>query len=502
MSQFKDESHESHMRMLPAIFTSIQVVIASNEQLQPRPKQRANQSNIHKTNSKNRVKETDQIRTRMAPPSQAGRFKPRKPARRIRPGAAAGAPAAAPPPVPSSAAAAAANQGGGRGRGDRGGRGGGRGRGRFVIQQGQAFFAGNQPTSAAASARGGSVKGGGLAAAVARRLQQGGSGGGVGVGGANTGGAVGGSLVKREENEHAIQEEIVGMMDEGVGGSLQPDNAKSSKLLSSGPDSQFNNQDEEPLTAPPPSAFEYDSDSSLEMDIPRNASGVVMPSKKPLTLPFPKAKYPPGVGAPIVLGDQAVAAGGGGSRTSTRGKSSRATTDDGDNDEDTMMLDGTPVSPFVSPGSTDDLEEEQESWFLLQLPTRLPPLAGTTSTTDASGPDSHQQQSEQQQQAVDMFTSDVSTAPLRRDCFDNALVRANAGRIGKFIVYDNGKTVLVLDGHDGTQYQLDVTEGLSCSFRQQAVVIDNESKEFIPLGDISKTIVVTPDVETAFVTSR
>ena len=65
-----------------------------------------------------------------------------------------------------------------------------------------------------------------------------------------------------------------------------------------------------------------------------------------------------------------------------------------------------------------------------------------------------------------------------------------------------GKTVLILNGQDGREYRLNVKEGLSCSFRQQAVVIDDTTKEFIPLGDVSKTAVVTPDVETAFIETR
>ena len=46
--------------------------------------------------------------------------------------------------------------------------------------------------------------------------------------------------------------------------------------------------------------------------------------------------------------------------------------------------------------------------------------------------------------------------------------------------------------------RLNVTEGLTCGFRQQAVAIDPDEGEFVALGDVEKTIVVTPDLEGAF----
>jgi len=45
---------------------------------------------------------------------------------------------------------------------------------------------------------------------------------------------------------------------------------------------------------------------------------------------------------------------------------------------------------------------------------------------------------------------------------------------------------------------MNVTEGLPCGFAQQAVAIDTEHSTYIPLGDVKKTVVVTPNVESAF----
>lgn len=44
------------------------------------------------------------------------------------------------------------------------------------------------------------------------------------------------------------------------------------------------------------------------------------------------------------------------------------------------------------------------------------------------------------------------------------------------------------------QIRMNVTEGMPCGFVQQAVAIDTEESTYIPLGDVKKTVVITPDV--------
>ena len=44
------------------------------------------------------------------------------------------------------------------------------------------------------------------------------------------------------------------------------------------------------------------------------------------------------------------------------------------------------------------------------------------------------------------------------------------------------------------QAQMIVSEGLTCSFRQEAVAIDLNKSEFTPVGKVQKTVVVTPDL--------
>lgn len=51
------------------------------------------------------------------------------------------------------------------------------------------------------------------------------------------------------------------------------------------------------------------------------------------------------------------------------------------------------------------------------------------------------------------------------------------------------------------QVRMLIHEGLQCGFRQEAVSIDPEEGTFVPLGDVAKSLIVTPDVERAFVFS-
>lgn len=48
---------------------------------------------------------------------------------------------------------------------------------------------------------------------------------------------------------------------------------------------------------------------------------------------------------------------------------------------------------------------------------------------------------------------------------------------------------------------MNVTEGLPCGFVQQAVAIDTDESTYVPLGDVKKTVVMTPNVEEAFSSS-
>ena len=43
-----------------------------------------------------------------------------------------------------------------------------------------------------------------------------------------------------------------------------------------------------------------------------------------------------------------------------------------------------------------------------------------------------------------------------------------------------------------------IHEGLQFGFRQEAVAIDPDEATFVSLGDVNKSLIVTPDVERAF----
>ena len=107
---------------------------------------------------------------------------------------------------------------------------------------------------------------------------------------------------------------------------------------------------------------------------------------------------------------------------------------------------------------------EQDGFFLVQLPTRLPPLesSNTKQTAepddDAVTPFEITSESQTQQEALGGATegglpliAEVVTPPVIANSFDNSLANASPGRLGKIIVYKSGRTVFVMQGSDGTQ---------------------------------------------------
>ncbi len=41
---------------------------------------------------------------------------------------------------------------------------------------------------------------------------------------------------------------------------------------------------------------------------------------------------------------------------------------------------------------------------------------------------------------------------------------------------------------------MNVNEGLTCSFQQQAVAVDVEKGQYVTLGNVDKSIVISPDL--------
>jgi len=240
-------------------------------------------------------------------------------------------------------------------------------------------------------------------------------------------------------------------------------------------------------------AFMYDSDSSREEDRERSQQRKPL-TIRPLELPFPSQPLPLGVGS------------------SSRPIAYESVTSYSDANAKGVVgtihqeLPEPIMSPFVDTSDTQTLAWEQDSWFLVQLPTRLPPLQPTTTTTNhpptvPSSEDAmeHTETNENTRQTAPF--SDVVTPPVTSKSHDNVLTGTAPGRIGKIIVYKSGRTVLRMEGPEGTTEPIimQVSEGLSCSFHQEAVVIDQETARFVAMGNVNKSIVITPDLSSALV---
>ena len=451
----------------------------------------------------------------MAPPQQAGKFKPRKPVKKIRVGAASantntsGGDAPAPTTVRSSSASRGAGgrggrsgRGGGRGR-EGGGRGGGRGGRGIPVQQGQAFFVAAPAPSKQGSGgtKSSTTKDAAnrTAAAVARRLQASAAGRGAGGGGLPPGG------------DSGPQEEIVGMMDEAIGTAV-PDGAKSSRAGSGrfsssneAPNEQLGSNAKTLKFVDDETGYTYDSDSSQEERNRKKKNrgfpspSVTMPEQEPLQLPFPPSQKPIGIGSHRAVSSNTIPA-----------LDSMQTDDDlaSPSSHPSMPLssithDPSVPSPFADVNQHSAYEFEKDSWFLVQLPTRLPPLR--SSMVEQDGPPepgdddgttlpTHADQTTTLQETAKIDTAEVATPPVRVECFDNAMTSAIPGRMGKIRVHQSGKTVLVLTATDGSETLFNVTEGLTCAFQQQAAIIDTEKSSLIQLGTVGKTLVVTPDL--------
>lgn len=367
------------------------------------------------------------------PPSQAGKFKPRKPAKKISVAStAAAATVAVPDGAPSSLVAGlgrGSRIGGGRSGGGRdGGRGrDGEGRGsRAPMPQGKAFFTAQPAPTAGSSRQRRSAAGSATTAQQQQQQQQHRS--------DRQGNASG---VKREG---ATEEEIVGTLEEGVGSHVPAkvqssgdsnkfsrDTAQSAfeRALMGGEDNNFAGHNHGP------DGYLYDSDSSREeRQQSSRRPGKSSATPQPLTLPFP----------PV------------GGVEDSRGALYPLQNDS------SLQRQGKPQqSPFVDLNNKKALKAERDAWFLVQWPTRLPPVKQQQATMK-SDPD--MVDTEDAVSVKTEETATVATAPMQLNAFDNALTKAVPGRIGKLKIYKSGKTVLVIEGPDGSPV---VRPAISCA---------------------------------------
>jgi hypothetical protein len=332
------------------------------------------------------------------PPAQKGKFRPKKPPKKIKaPTAPVPDGVASAPTVefaPSTFAGRGEGRGGGRDGRGRGGRGRGRGRGRAPVPSGKTFFTAGEKQSAASSKK--------------RRDKLG-----------------------RKGDDPT--EEIVDVLDVAIGPAKGKDGAKRSILDSMDRmDYEDQGQDDGGGGHFVVDGALYDSDSSREEERGRRRTDKTI---QPLQLPFPMAPLPVGIGEKERMISYEVA------------EASRKVVDDcGIIAKETAIESST--SPFVDDQRNEDLVWEQNNWFLVQLPTRLPALK--QNIADAAPGDEGEANEETSGNEIIVADSvaEVATAPIVANSFDDILLRTAPGRIGKIKVYKSGKTVLVMDSPD------------------------------------------------------
>ncbi|KAL7550202.1 hypothetical protein ACHAWF_013440 [Thalassiosira exigua] len=257
-----------------------------------------------------------------------------------------------------------------------------------------------------------------------------------------------------------------------------------------------------------PEAYLYDSDSSVEAPrgagAPRGGHRMRMP---PTQLPFPPAPHQRAMydcQAPSPSEDEKKSDGSDFQEAAAVASSASS-----------VPIDPPLRSPFLDLDVASDARKRREtaSWFLVKLPTRLPHL--DASSASASAPrrsaDAAIKAEPSEGATPDAATSAEASGTIdageKSDeatgaaGYDDSLKDAAAGLYGRIVVRRSGRTELVVGGGGGDgrpEVRLLVHEGLRCGFRQEAACIDPNEAAFVCLGDVDKSLVVTPDIERAF----
>ncbi len=289
--------------------------------------------------------------------------------------------------------------------------------------------------------------------------------------------------------------------------------------------------------------FTYDSDSSTDgepkrleqrMNASRNQGKVRHQplSLLPQKLPIPPTKRP-GHGQIDYLYDCQIPI-----ESSSTSRKVKTNTEM----EEVIMDDPTLESPFLNlnEATTEEKAEEQKSWMLFKFPTRLPRLTPQCTISgmvvkDENAMDIDYNYNNQQENVSSSILIDPSAPSLpeavtssstttlnttksnlqqsgttsasgnaHASNYDDTLKDTAAGRYGKIVVYKSGKAFLIIGDNNNSNtppIRMRLSSGLPCGFLQQAVSIDVDNG-FIPLGEVKKSIVVTPDVEMAFPSGR
>jgi hypothetical protein len=304
-------------------------------------------------------------------------------------------------------------------------------------------------------------------------------------------------------------------------------------------------------------AFVYDSDSSAEEMRARRGGGKGQDPRgglPPTQLPFPGAPHQPTMyDCQEYDGDD-----GEEKKTPDPVATSSSSVGAAASASYSKLSDPPLRSPFLDLASLsaelNNQMETRNSWFLMKFPTRLPHLDASSASSSASKKKAARIKSElfdefdiapdvveSSPHADTIASGDAGalasvTASSGALGYDDTLKDAPAGRYGRIVVRKSGKTELIIGGGgDGrevrkvprfyvlssrfpssrrftirfscffdislSKVRLLVHEGLQCGFRQEAVCIDPDSATFVSLGSVDKSLVVTPDIERAFVVS-
>lgn len=382
------------------------------------------------------------------PPPQAGKFKPRKPAKKISVGGIVPESVTSTVVVPTTTTTTTASSNNTdqhrrrqtQGRGGRGGRGTGRGS-RAPIPQGKAFFTAqpapqsgrgcNHHQQEPSTVTSGSIDNQSSTKTTLQQQRQ--------------------SRRKRDDNNVGMDdEEIVGTLDEAVGYSLNISSGDIDKLGNHSVDNNNNNGTTGGSTANSnlerallgkaassqpfvgPNGYMYDSDSSDENNDMDDRDDIIVRNvgvQRPLTLPFPSTEEH-GSHSKVALETNDVTTASSAPRT----KESKS------------------QFPF--------LNTDEDAYFLVQLPTRLPPILTKNDSTVPNSINNNMMSNNNNYNDPMAVHSDpdvrivepvaVATPAIQSNAFDNVLTNAKPGRIGTLKIYRSGRTALVIDPSPGS----------------------------------------------------
>jgi len=329
---------------------------------------------------------------------------------------------------------------------------------------------------------------------------------------------------KAGEGEEIIVAEMMDLDEDEDAGKKKsvldgPSNSRFDGLPSLFDDENQNNEDAMPDRGGGAEGFMYDSDSSVEERRSRlrkgggdvGGRGFRMP---PTQLPFPVAPHQQTMYdcQEVTFKDEekkmsdvdaAIAAASTAATISSK------------------LSDPPLKSPFLDLESVSDQlkQSETNSWFLMKFPTRLPHLDTSSSSANSSKSTAAVIKSELSEESsarpdvvgssdASMVSSTSAGAAASSASssgalgYDDTLKDAAAGRYGRIVVRSSGRTELVIGGGEyGPEVRLLVHEGLQCGFRQEAVCIDPDEATFVGMGRVDKSLIVTPDIDRAFVFS-